>query len=72
MKYILKSKNTEEPVSTIETTGSLDEAKSFFQTRKQLDSHTFESLFEVERHIEKPRHYEWWKEEITTPDIERG
>ena len=52
MKYILKSKNNREPVSAIETTGSLDEAKSFFQTRKQLDSHTFESLFEVERHID--------------------
>ena len=72
MKYILKSKNNREPVSAIETTGSLDEAKSFFQYRKQLDSSTFESLFDVERHIEKPRSYEWWREEITTPDIEKG
>ena len=72
MKYILKSKNTQEPMSTIETTGSLDEAKSFFQNRKQLDSSTFESLFEVERYIQKPRSYEWWREEITTPDIEKG
>ncbi len=71
MKYILKSKNNREPVSAVET-GSLDEAISFFQYRKQLDTSTFESLFDVERHIEKPRHYEWWREEITTPDIDKG
>ena len=71
MRYILKHKNAEEPVSMVET-GSLDEATSFFRNRKQLDSTTFESLFEVEKYIERPRGYKWWKEEITTPDIEKG
>lgn len=71
MRYILKTKNNNEAVSAVET-GSLDEAKNFFRNRKQLDSSTFETLFEVEREIHKPRDYEWWREEITTPDIERG
>jgi hypothetical protein len=43
-----------------------------FTEVKKLDWKSFDELYEVrEKKIRVPRGYQWWKEETTTPDLEK-
>tara|TARA_A100001011_G_scaffold366839_1_gene419720 strand:- start:809 stop:1036 length:228 start_codon:yes stop_codon:yes gene_type:complete len=49
-------------------------AKTYFMGRKQLSEEQFDEMFEVKKKqkYQKPKNYDWWKEESTNLDIEKG
>ena len=73
MTYELVSKTDGDVIFSVDL-ANIEEnmAKRYFIDVKKIDSKSFDELFEVrKKELKVPRGYQWWKEETTTPDLEK-
>ena len=74
MIFELVSKGHEEPIDRVDMSNvGVQGAKTYFMGRKQLSEEDFDKMFEVKKKqkYQKPKNYDWWKEESTNLDIEK-
>ena len=73
MTYELVSKTNGDVIFSVDLANVTKElARNYFTEVKKIDSKSFDELFEVrKKELKVPRGYQWWKEETTTPDLEK-
>jgi len=75
MIFELISKIHSEAIDRVDLSDiGIQDAKTYFMGRKQLSEEQFDEMFEVKKKqkYQKPKNYDWWKEESTNLDIEKG
>jgi|TARA_B100000073_G_scaffold284757_1_gene246112 hypothetical protein len=72
MTFKLVHKGNDEAIDTVTISEKI--AKNYFMKRKNLSEKEFDKIFEVKKiaDMKQPIKYDWWEEESTGLDIEKG